>query len=441
MKKKIRACPECLLPSCSGEMPPAVSTRSSVRRSLSPSPSEVSRPELLPRDKWIGELDLAAFKADVGALGKTLRAAQGPADVAHLKKIMLWANTCLVLGVATMGLSPKYIFPALLLSTATFARWTMIAHHTCHGGYDRIDLTKRHNRFTFAVGGLWRRATDWFDWMLPEAWNVEHNNEHHYHLGELSDPDLLENNMQSVRDDASTPLWVKYANVFFLMATWKWLYYAPNTWKQLQLQRMRASGQEVPADAATMPLLLTSLGDTKSFGSWLERGRLFSEVLLPYFIARFLLTPLPVLLLFGKTPFLNAVANLLLAELFTNVHSAIAIMTNHAGNDLYRFATGCKAKSGTFYMRQVISSSNFWCGGDLNDFMHGWLNYQIEHHVWPDLSMLSYQKGHPLMKAICEKHGVPYVQQNVFTRCLRTWEIMVGTADMRKFPLEWERPL
>jgi len=58
----------------------------------------------------------------------------------------------------------------------------------------------------------------------------------------------------------------------------------------------------------------------------------------------------------------------------------------------------------------VISSANYRTGGDLNDFMHGWLNYQVEHHVWPSLSMLSYQKGQPELKAICEKYGVPYVQ-------------------------------
>merc|ERR1711935_677743 len=37
---------------------------------------------------------------------------------------------------------------------------------------------------------------------------------------------------------------------------------------------------------------------------------------------------------------------------------------------------------------------------DLNDFMHGWLNYQIEHHAFPQLSMLSYQKSAPQMRAL-----------------------------------------
>ena len=90
------------------------------------------------------------------------------------------------------------------------------------------------------------------------------------------------------------------------------------------------------------------------------------------------------------------------------------------------------------YFVQVTSSVNFRTGGDVNDFLHGWLNYQIEHHVWPQLSMLSYQKGAPELKAICAKHGVPYVQQSVFKRLKKTADIMVGAASMRRFRREWE---
>jgi fatty acid desaturase len=118
----------------------------------------------------------------------------------------------------------------------------------------------------------------------------------------------------------------------------------------------------------------------------------------------------------------------------TNIHSFIIIATNHAGSDLYKFEQGCKPNSGTFYMRQVVSSANFRTGGDWNDFWHGWLNYQIEHHVWPSLSALSYQKSQPELKAICEKHGVPYVQESVWVRLKKTVDIMVGKADMRPFP-------
>ena len=63
---------------------------------------------------------------------------------------------------------------------------------------------------------------------------------------------------------------------------------------------------------------------------------------------------------------------------------------------------------------------------------------QIEHHVWPDLSMYSYQEGAPQMRAICEKHGVPYLQHNVFWRVKKTVDIMTGATSMRRYPNAYE---
>ena len=63
---------------------------------------------------------------------------------------------------------------------------------------------------------------------------------------------------------------------------------------------------------------------------------------------------------------------------------------------------------------------------------------QIEHHVWPDLSMLSYQKAAPLLRAICEKHNVPYIQESVWKRLSKTVDIMTGHTSMRKYPNKWE---
>ncbi len=95
-------------------------------------------------------------------------------------------------------------------------------------------------------------------------------------------------------------------------------------------------------------------------------------------------------------------------------------------------------KSSSFYVRQVVSSANYNRGGDLVDFSHGWLNYQIEHHVFPDLSMLQYQQGAPKLEQICQKYGVPYIKENVFKRMMKTLNIMVGQSSMREFPVDME---
>merc|ERR1711967_12730 len=105
-------------------------------------------------------------------------------------------------------------------------------------------------RFTskgFAVGALTNRVRDWFDWMLPEAWNVEHNNLHHFRLGEPGDPDLVERNLETLRQ-MKLPMVVKYGVVAVMACVWKWFYYAPNTYKQLKIQELKRAGKEVPSD-------------------------------------------------------------------------------------------------------------------------------------------------------------------------------------------------
>jgi len=319
----------------------------------------------------------------------------------------------------------------------------MIAHHTCHGGYDKCHPDKgRFNRFRFAVGSLLCRMRDWLDWMVPEAWNVEHNNRHHYCLSELDDPDLVENNLRDVRL-APIPLPFKYMIVALNMVMWKWFYYAPNTYKELKIAQFRRQGRPLPKgvdpqDAVTVRSILAGMNPFYSM------SELITRVLGPYLIIHFFLLPLPYLALgryvgVDSQFFFTAQKNLFFAELLTNAHGFLAVVTNHAGDDMYRFKSNCRPYSGSFYLRQVIASVDFSMGNDYVDFFHGWLNYQIEHHLWPNLSMLSYQKSAPLVREICEKHGIPYIKENVFWRLKKTVDIMVGNTSMREFPEVYER--
>merc|ERR1712194_942435 len=163
----------------------------------------------------------------------------------------------------------------------------------------------------------------------------------------------------------------------------------------------------------------------------------------PYLMFHFFILPIPMIFIgqyLGiENMYSSAVKNLFLAEILTNLHAFVAIVTNHAGDDMYRFRDGCRPFSGSFYLRQVLASVNFWTGSDINDFLHGYLNYQIEHHLWPNLSMLSYKRAQPLVREICKKHGVPYVQENVFSRVVQTVDIMTGVLSMKFFPAEYER--
>lgn len=397
--------------------------------------------ELQKGDEWISSFDLKSFTEEIRALGEKLEKEQGDDDVRHLNKIVGWSNLCAAVGLFTMGFGVN-IISIVALSTWTFSRWTMIAHHTCHGGYDKCHPNKgRWHRFKFAIGSLWRRIADWFDWMMPEAWNVEHNNRHHYNLSEIEDPDLVENNLVELRD-MKMPVVLKYVYVFLAAATWKWMYYSPNTYKELKLAKWRREGKKipegvVPSDAVTIKTLLTTSIPFYTLSEFML------VVVGPYFLLHFFVMPLPLLFvgqhLGREDMFSNAVKNLFLAEILTNLHGFVAVVTNHAGDDMYRFREGCRPFSGSFYLRQVLASVDFDYGTDLVDFLHGWLNYQIEHHMWPNLSMLSYQKAAPIVREICDRHGVPYIKENVFWRVKKTVDIMVGSSSMKWFPETFEK--
>ncbi|XP_036068032.1 fatty acid desaturase 2-like, partial [Oryzias melastigma] len=43
-----------------------------------------------------------------------------------------------------------------------------------------------------------------------------------------------------------------------------------------------------------------------------------------------------------------------------------------------------------------------------NDWFSGHLNFQIEHHLFPRMPRHSYHLVAPQVRALCEKHGVPY---------------------------------
>jgi fatty acid desaturase len=73
-----------------------------------------------------------------------------------------------------------------------------------------------------------------------------------------------------------------------------------------------------------------------------------------------------------------------------------------------------------FLRRQVLMSRNIR-GGRVTDFAMGGLNYQIEHHLFPNMPRPNLRHVQPLVRAFCEEHGVAYTQ----TSLLASYAIVV----------------
>ena len=362
------------------------------------------------------DIDVAGFCAAIDRLKTEAHANIGPADLAHLRRIEGYGRVATLLGYATAWIIPNPL-SAFLLSLGQFTRW-LLAHHILHRGYDRVpDVPRRYTSQVFARG--WRRYIDWFDWLLPEAWDYEHNILHHYHTGEDGDPDVAERHLEFLRR-MRIPVVLKYAIVAIVACTWKIIYYAPNS-----LGVMHPVGGRRRRES----IAVLTVGSVLDFRRPAVR-RLWLHCYAPYASWHFVVVPLLFLPL-GTAAVLAVLINKLLAEAITNAHAFLVIGPNHTADDLYRFRFHYGAKE-EFYVTSVLGSANYQCGPELVDYMSIWLNYQIEHHLFPDLPMRQYGLIQPRVKALCLEHGLPYRQESVFRRFGRMLDVCVGKTSMRQ---------
>ncbi len=362
-------------------------------------------------------VDRKQLAKDLDEIHQDVLSRTGEGDFLHLKKMERWGRICSFLGYATAWIFPNPI-SALLISQGIFTRWTQMTHPIVHKGYDKVaNIPDAYTSKKFAQG--WRRFIDWPDWVTPAAWHQEHDVLHHYNLGEKLDPDHLQHNMKWLRE-SNIPIFLRVTMIALFTTVWKVVYYAPRAHKELRISQARQQGEPAP--------------NMERGGGWSPftiRGRaMWLQSIFPYIAFRFVLIPLLFLPL-GTSAVLAVLLTSIMAEIFTNMHSFLVIVPNHAGDDVMMFEERGKGR-GEFYLRQILGSVNYPTGSNINDFFYGWLNYQVEHHLWPDIPLSQYQYVQPRVVEVCKKHGIPYCQQSVFKRMLKAVDIMVGRSSMLK---------
>jgi linoleoyl-CoA desaturase len=100
----------------------------------------------------------------------------------------------------------------------------------------------------------------------------------------------------------------------------------------------------------------------------------------------------------------NATANLV-----RNLWAFTTIFCGHFPDGTVQFTEAQTAEEtrGEWYYRQLLGSANL-TGGELLHILSGNLSHQIEHHLFPDLPSHRYGEIAVEVRAICERHGLPY---------------------------------
>ena len=71
-------------------------------------------------------------------------------------------------------------------------------------------------------------------------------------------------------------------------------------------------------------------------------------------------------------------------------------------------------------MHQLLTTANFAAGNKFITWMTGGLNYQIEHHLFPNICHIHYPKLAPIVKATAEEFKIPYHNKASFREALRS---------------------
>jgi fatty acid desaturase len=154
------------------------------------------------------------------------------------------------------------------------------------------------------------------------------------------------------------------------------------------------------------PLLLLEAGhlhvaSMKSILGGRGRANLVEGLLLLVHAAAYVTALLLVL-----TP-LQAVAFALVQQGLFGLYLGCSFAPNHKG-----MPTLTEADQLDFMRRQVLTSRNVR-GSRFVDFLLGGLNYQIEHHLFPNMPRPNLRHAQPLVREFCRQHDLPYAEASL----------------------------
>jgi fatty acid desaturase len=107
-------------------------------------------------------------------------------------------------------------------------------------------------------------------------------------------------------------------------------------------------------------------------------------------------------------PPLQAVAFALVQQGLFGLYLGCTFAPNHKGMPVV-----ADGEELDFLRRQVLTSRNVR-GSRVVDFVLGGLNYQIEHHLFPNMPRSNLRRAQPLVRAFCSQHNIPYAEATMF---------------------------
>ena len=261
-----------------------------------------------------------------------------------------------------------------------------IGHNVLHGQYDSFDSIPQFHSRKFR----WKAPID------EAAWRQEHNGVHHVHTNVLEkDPDL---NHGFLRTNSQTPhnTWHYFQLPIYLFVVYPGMLYnfdAQNFGANDKFRETRFPLGNTGYATFKNPDNLTNKEIKKHHNRavwrvWAKEYGLF-----------------PLLALLTGSGFIKVFLCNLLTDIINNYWIALTIQATHLTEPLQ--PESALKNKGKWYVSQLDSSVNFK-GSRKQSILWGHLNYQVEHHLYPDIPAYRYPDISLEVIEICKKYNLPY---------------------------------
>jgi fatty acid desaturase len=318
--------------------------------------------------------DVAALGAELDALRASVEASRGEDDERYIRRVITLQRVLAATGRVTLFGSlfpPAWLAGTALLSASKIIENMELGHNIIHGQWDWMNDPEIHS-------STW----EWDNACPSNHWKHSHNFIHHTYTNIVGkDRDVGYGLLRVTRDYRWKPKNLAQPAIYALLAL---LFEYGIAFHDIDVSAVK-KGRKTKA---------TATAQLKEMGRKIRRQVVKDYVAFPLLTGPAFLSTLTA----------NATANVV-----RNVWSNAVIFCGHFPDGAEKF-TLAEYESEThdeWYLRQMLGSANFH-GGALMSFMTGNLNYQIEHHLFPDLPSNRYAEISVAVHEICDRYGIPY---------------------------------
>ena len=329
---------------------------------------------------------LERFGAALAAIGERERASLGDEDLAYIAGIERLATRLGRLGRVLIGgsLEPvSFSIGVAMLASYKLIQSFEVGHYVLHGAYDHLDPSGHFHSKTYR-------------WECPfeeETWRHTHNVRHHVYVNIPGrDRDITYGVVRL--NSRARHRWFHRLQVPAALLGVPFLGLTGSFHVMSVYELVFGTGLDQPEPHFDMD---------RSPRAILELAKRAIRKSVRYYGKNYVLYPALSGPLFWKLILGNW-----LAERVRDLWIAVPLMGSHTGDDIAEYPQGTRAHGrAAWYVMQIEATRNFQAPAWFS-ILAGSLNYQIEHHVFPDLPPNRLRAIAPEVRELCREYGVSY---------------------------------